>query len=113
MAEIILSFFAIIGVALLIDYLCDYLFFRKSEPDIKMTIDLRNKGEEELLDVFELLSTVSQRKSGQAITKNLDIIIDRNNPLMKNMVADYIRVFHLRANITESNELKIYTSNST
>ena len=113
MAEIILSFFAVIGVILLIDYFSDYLFFRKSKPDIKMTIDLRNKDEEEILDTFELISTVSQRKSGQAISRNLHIIINRNNPLMKNMISDYLLLFRLRAHITESDEFKIHTSNLT
>ena len=76
MNEIILSFFAVIGITLLGSYLFDTYFYSKFSVTAKVLLDLRGKCEEEAIQALELLAAVNGRKSGAVLLKNTVILTD-------------------------------------
>lgn len=95
MTEIILSFFAVIGITLLLLHFCDYLFYRKFHPNLTLFVDLRSKCEEEAIEILELLSTVRSKKSGQAAIGEIVILIKRHQNLDDKVLYHYLNVFQL------------------
>ena len=86
MAQLILSFFASIGVILLVVELCDFIIYRKYRLNSRLIIDLRNKNEADVIEVFEALSGIRRKRSGRAVLREIKIISEDNSEK-----TDYIR----------------------
>ncbi len=101
MAEIILSFFAVIGILFFIIYLCDYLFYRNFHPNFTLTLDTRDMSLEACIDSFELINTVRQTAAGKAILSNLSIIVSDFDDEKARLSKEYIKVFDIPAVLQE------------
>lgn len=99
MAEIILSFFAVIGMLFLIVYVCDYFFYRTYNENLVLTIDTRVMTIEACIDSFELISSVRQTASGRAILSNLCVIVSDYYDEKAKLSREYMRVFHIPGKI--------------
>ncbi len=99
MAEIILSFFAVIGITFLAIYICDYFFFRKFEHKLSLFVDLREKNESETIEIFELITSVRDRESGKALLGELIVLASADNNDIIRIANHYMKFFHLEGNI--------------
>ena len=104
MAEIILSFFAIIGMMFLIVYVCDFIFYHKYHQTAVLTIDTRTMSMDVVIDMFELINTVRQTTSGKALVSNLLVIVSNLNDEKSKIAREYMRIFHISGTIETSNE---------
>ena len=95
MSEILLSFFAVIGVTFLVMMLMDFLFYRKANSDSVLLLDFREKSEEEMVEVFEMISTVRSRRSGKGAISKVIVILKKNGGISKDRVYQYINAFSL------------------
>ena len=102
MAEIILSFFAVIGILFFIIYLCDYLFYRNFHPSFTLTMDTRNMSVEACIDSFELINSIRQTTAGKAILSNLTIIVSDFDDEKARLSKEYIKVFHIPGALQEA-----------
>lgn len=107
MAEIILSFFAVIGICALFLRFFEVLSFR--DIDIKSTlpllIDLRGKEKEEIFDLFEMLYSVCHRPSGKIIQNSI-CVFQEKAPLSRAELMELCLLFHLKAVILDENEFE-------
>ena len=99
MAEIILSFFAVIGITLLAIRIFDTVFYRKMSPDIKLIVNLDGKSEEEIIILLELLSTVRMSKSGKAATGRIYYLYNGKCCLRRDEIYHYDRIFNLKGTV--------------
>lgn len=99
MSNIILSFFAAIGIVLLVVRIGDYLFYRKCKFCLPLVVDLRKKDAEEIIEIFELITTVRNRTSGRAAISDLIILSDQRDTLQSDLIQYYINSFDLRGKI--------------
>lgn len=95
MAEIVLSFFAVIGMLFLIVYVCDYFFYRNYHQTVTLTLDTRGMSIEACIDSFELVNTVRQTASGKAILSNLSVIVSDYNDEKATLSKEYMKIFHI------------------
>lgn len=105
MTEIILSFFAVIGLALLAIRFLDYLFYRKTKSGGKLVLDLCGKSEEEVLLLLELIATVRDRKSGEAAIEELFLITDRSCHLNRDGIESLLTTFALPGTVLEKERI--------
>lgn len=107
MAEIILSFFAVIGICALFLRFFEVLSFR--DIDIRSTlpliIDLRGKEKEEIFDLFERLYSVCHRPSGKIIQNSICIFREKE-PLSRGELMELCLLFHFKAHILDENEFE-------
>lgn len=104
MTEIILSFFAVIGITLLTLQFCDYIFFRKFKSVLPLIVDLREKNPKETIEIFELITTVRQKTSGKAAISKIIVIIDSKNDQIANIAQRYMDIFQIPGSIFTNNE---------
>lgn len=104
MAEILLSFFAVIGLLFFIVYLCDYMFYRNFHQNTKLTIDTRKMSVNACIDTFELVNTVRQTTSGKAILSDLLVIVSDSNEEKARIAREYMRIFHIPGEIQIHND---------
>jgi hypothetical protein len=107
MVEILLSFFAVIGIILLAIQFFDFLFYRKFNPKINTVVDLRNCDLEESVRILELLSGVRNRKSGKAATGKLIFLTKRNHRFRDDLLWHYIKIFDLDGIVVHNLEEEI------
>ncbi len=107
MAEIIISFFAVIGITFLGIYLCDFFFFRKFYHKLSLIVDLREKNELETIEIFELILSVRERKSGKAAVGELIVLVKKEAIDVRRIANHYIHSFHLSGKILEDDEIFI------
>lgn len=99
MAEIILSFFAVIGFVVFAMQLCDYFFYRRFRGEMVLTVDLREMDEKTVVDCFELIATVRQSSLGKAAIGSL-LVLDDHTCLQKRSIAvHYMNFFHIPGEI--------------
>lgn len=110
MAEIILSFFAVIGMLFVIVYVCDYFFYRQYQENVTLTLDTRPMTIEACIDSFELINTVRQTTSGKAILSNLHVIVSDYHEEKAKLSREYMRIFHIPGKIAVEDE-KRFNSN--
>lgn len=104
MIEIILSFFAVIGITLMALIFCDFLFFRKFDQTLPLIVDLRTLSESEVIETFELITTVRQKTSGKAAIGKI-IVLVRNDEAEKRKLANhYMKVFHIPGTLYDDEE---------
>lgn len=107
MAEILVSFFAVIGITFLGIYLCDFFFFRKFSHKLSLLVDLREKDEIETVEIFELILSVRDRRSGKAAIGEI-IVLTKNNAIdVRRIAYHYINYFKLSAKILEESDIDI------
>ena len=99
MAEIILSFFAVIGMLFILIYLCDYLFYRNFNQSITITIDTRNMTIENCIDTFELINIIRQTSSGKAFISNLNVVVSNYEEEKVKLAKEYMTFFHIEGSI--------------
>ncbi len=104
MAEIILSFFAVIGIALLAIRFFDTIFYRKMETDIDLIVNLSKKSEEEIIALFELLSTVRSSKSGKAATGRIFYLCNEKSSLKQDVIYHYDKIFNLNGTVIKKED---------
>ncbi len=107
MAEILLSFFAVIGLMFLVIYICDYFFYRKYNQRLTLAIDARKMSIEQCIDTFELINSVRQTTSGKAAIASILVIVENENNENIKIVREYMRIFHIPGEI----QIKPYSSN--
>ncbi len=95
MTEIILSFFAVIGITLLTLRICDFIFFHKFKPDLKLIVDIREKEAKDVIEIFELITTVRQNTSGKALASKLFIIINPGDKHNHDIAKKYLDTFQI------------------
>lgn len=105
MTEIILSFFAIIGIVLLSIHMCDYFFYRKYKENLPLFVDLREKSELEAIEILELIATVRQRKSGRAAISELMILIRSDSKIKRDDIYHYLKIFNIPGTVYENIEI--------
>ncbi len=103
MLEIILSFFASIGIVLIAARFMDYLFYRNTKVPLTLLVDLRQKTEEEAIEILELISTVRQSYVGRAVIGEILVFIDEKE-LSRRAVEFYMKAFSLNGIIFSSEE---------
>ena len=99
MAEIFLSFFAVIGMLFLLVYICDYFFYRNFNHSITVTVDTRNMTIENCIDTFELINIIRQTCSGKAFVSNLNVIASNSEVEKIKLAKEYITFFHIPGRI--------------
>ncbi len=104
MAEILLSFFAVIGILFLIVYSCDYAFYRNFKSDMTLIVDTRNKTVEQCIDAFELINSVRQMSSGKAVLNFILVVVNNENDDKAKLAREYMRVFQIRGSIRTAQE---------
>ena len=105
MTEIILSFFAIIGIVLIAIYICDYFFYRKYKECLPLLVDLKGKSELESIEILELIATVRQRKSGKAAISELMILTDNTSEIKRDDIYRYLKIFGIPGTIYNNVEI--------
>ncbi len=95
MIEIVLSFFAVIGITLLTVRIFDTIFYHKVHVRLPLIVDLRGKTEEEAIEIFELVASVRQRCSGRAAISDLIVLIERGGAIRRDTAYHYIKIFDL------------------
>ena len=104
MTYIILSFFASIGLALLVIRFLDHLFYRNIHSGGRLILDVRGKNEDEIFLMLELIATVRERKSGEAAIEELYLITDRSCHLNRDGLERLLSVFSLPGRVMEKEE---------
>ncbi len=104
MAEIILSFFAVIGIVLLAIRIFDTIFYRKMETDIDLIVNLKGKSEEEVIALFELLSTVRSSKSGKAATGRIYYLCNEKYGIKRETIYHYDKIFNLNGTVIKKED---------
>ena len=99
MAEIILSFFAVIGLMFVTIYTCDYLFYRKFKQKMTLVVNLSKSSIIECIDTLELIATIRQMTIGKAAIPFVQIIIAPSDLEAKKLVQEYMRVFKIPGEI--------------
>ncbi len=107
MAEIIISFFAVIGITFLGIFLCDYFFFRKFSHKLSLLVDLRAKNEVETIEIFELILSVRERRSGKAAIGEIVVLTKDTATDVRRIANHYINSFRLPGKVLEESELYI------
>lgn len=101
MTEIILSFFAVIGITLLTLHICDFIFFHKFNKDLPLIVDIRWKDAKEVIDIFELITTVRQKASGKAVISRIIILTNSYTDQNSNIAKKYIETFQIPGELYE------------
>lgn len=107
MYEIILSFFAVIGVVLLIVRFLDFLFYRRFKTGGILILDLSGKTETEVIMLIELIATVRDRACGKAALEKTYLITDKSCQIKRDDLYRLLNSFgipgcvHERENISE------------
>ena len=102
MTEIIISFFSIIGIALLLIHFFDYLFYRNIRKSTKTVMDLKGRSRAEIAELMELLSTVRSRTSGRAAVDEILILTDEKTAFLKDTLYQYLSAYGLRGVVFET-----------
>lgn len=105
MTEIILSFFAIIGIVLMAINLCDFFFYRKYKENLPLLVDLKGKNELESIEILELIATVRQRRSGKAAISEVMILTDSSSEIKRDDIYRYLKIFGIPGTIYENIEI--------
>ena len=105
MGEIILSFFAVIGITFLALRICDYLFFRNFQHFLSLIVDLRGKSEAETVEILELITSVGQSRSGRAVLSDLIVVVPKEDPVIRQIANHYMTTFHLSGKIYSDGDL--------
>ena len=105
MAEIILSFFSVLGLLFLSIYVCDYFFYRNFKKRIITTIDTRLYSLEECMEVFELITSVRQMTIGKALVNFVVIIVSTRDDEKTRLASDYMRIFKIPGEIQKEDSL--------
>lgn len=103
MLEIILSFFASIGIVLIAARVIDYLFYHNTKVPSTLLADLRQKTEEEAIEILELISSVRESYAGKAVIGEILVFIDEEE-LSRRTVEFYMKAFSLDGIIFSSEE---------
>lgn len=104
MTEIILSFFAVIGITLLAMQFCDYIFFRKLKPGLKLIVDIRERSEKEIIEIFELITTVRQKTSGKSAVSELIVLTTSLYDKKSDIAKRYMEIFHIEGTLYENGD---------
>ena len=104
MAEILLSFFAVIGMLFLIIYLCDYFFYRNFHPVLSLIVDTRKMTEQECIESFELITSLRQTTSGKAAIGNLVVLVADTNEIKAKLSREYMQIFRIPGEIYVASE---------
>ena len=99
MSEILLSFFAIIGMLFLIIYTCDYFFYRNFNHELILTFDISALTAAECIEVFELITTVRQTTIGKAAIGKVLILSDDASSESTKLAKEYMRIFKIPGKI--------------
>ena len=97
MGQILISFFAVVGITLLGIRAFDFLFYRKFHSNLALLVDLRGKSPETVIEIFELIALVRLRSSGRAAISELKIVLDEGDTLLENLTHRFLREYHLPA----------------
>jgi len=99
MAEIFLSYFAIVGMMFMIIYFSDLIFYRKFNTKMVLTFDTRKLSVEECIDALELIHSVRQFASGKAAISELNILVRDNDEEKERVIKEFLRVFNIPGEI--------------
>lgn len=105
MAEIILAFFAVLGIGLLGSLLFDALYYKKQCLDLPLLVDLRESDLEEAWNTLEAISFARKYPSGKAILRNVYVLVSTTNrALTEDLAYHYLRVFDLPGTVFTEHE---------
>ena len=104
MSEIILSFFAVIGITLLAMQICDFFFFRKFHPKLPLIVDIRKIEEKEIIEIFEVITTVRQKTSGKSAISELIILTDSLYDKKSDIAKRYMETFRIEGAFYETGD---------
>lgn len=95
MSEILLSFFAIIGMLFLIIYICDYFFYRNFKQTLILTVDLTKMSSQECIETFELITSVRQTTIGKAAIGYVQVLVSKAEDEKAALAKEYMRIFKI------------------
>ncbi len=101
MPEIILSFFAIIGLMFLIIYICDYFFYRNYRHTLTLIVDIRKLTVEECIETFELITSIRRTTIGKAAIGSLLVLTSTQKQDVTYLAKEYMRIFRIPGIIQE------------
>ena len=104
MAEIILSFFAVIGMLYILIHLCDYIFYHNFKQSITITINTKKMTMEDCIDTFELINVIRQTSSGKAFVSSLIVIISDSEKDKIKLAKEYMSFFRINGKIQITSE---------
>jgi len=99
MKEIILSFFAVIGITLLVLNGMDFIFYKKYKPNVTLKISLETTEESELIRIFELVSTVRKAPCGKALIQKIEIELPMIEAKKQELLLYYLKLFELENSV--------------
>ncbi len=99
MLDIVLAFFAVIGITFLLVHFFSFLYYRKLSYQIPLEADLRHMDKNEAIDFFELLSTVSHSSSGKALIGKVIVFLKEDQELTQEDVLRYFSIFDLEGEV--------------
>ena len=73
MCEILISFFAVIGIVFFFGELFDFLNYRKKRFPLEMVLDLRETTEDSLLEILQLFCSLRRNSKGISFTQQITI----------------------------------------
>lgn len=100
MIDIILSFFAVLGIGLLGALLFDTLYFKKRIFELPMLIDLRNTKADEAWNIFEAVFMARKYPGGKAVISELIVLVSPSGSFTSiDTALQYLRVFDLPGSV--------------
>ena len=100
MVEILLAFFAVVGIGLLGSLILDAIYFRKIKRDLPMIVDMRKSGLEEAWETMEAISLAGKYPGAGEIIGRLIVLVSDDNPAVTEELAlHYLRVFDLNGSV--------------
>ena len=104
MNEIILSFFAAIGIALLTIKITDHFFYRKKRLNTILIVDLQKNSTDEILLALEAIASSYQSACGKAVISHIIFIDDSADKQRQKLIEFYLEVFSLPGKVISPKE---------
>lgn len=105
MIEILIAFFAVMGIGLLGSVIMDALYFRNRQYDLPLIIDLRSSGLEDAWSKMESVALARKSPGGRAILCDLIVLVSlSNDAVTEGMANHYLRVFDLPGTVFTEEE---------
>ena len=96
---ILLSVFAAVGFIFLLIRFFVFCFYRKKAYPAMLLIDLKGLSREEIIDLFETVSTVTHSSPGKALIEKVAVRLDPDGDADLEEIGLFLRVFELKGEI--------------
>ena len=99
MSEIVLSFFAVIGITLLGLLLFDRLAYRHRRYNGKLILDLRGKCTDERWDMIECAAYTYRKPCGRSVMGEVILLIESDGAEEEEKLLRYLSYFDLPGSV--------------